>query len=62
MTHAVSNGRRYRYYMCETQDKRRLRIPAFEIENAVTKALAQFLSDPGSLTDGWTLSNMILRA
>jgi DNA invertase Pin-like site-specific DNA recombinase len=55
-THATREGRRYRYYVSgplittdQTDRSARLRIPAGEIEQAVTNRLRQWLVDPGSV-------------
>jgi site-specific DNA recombinase len=49
-THAVKSGKRYRYYVCQDREDRSLRIPAFEIEATVTRALSEFLLDMSRLT------------
>jgi len=55
-THATKQGRRYRYYVSRplitsgrTNRSAGLRIPAEEIEQAVTSRLRQWLVDPGSV-------------
>jgi hypothetical protein len=55
-THVTKKGRRYRYYVSrplitsdQTDGAARLRIPAGEIEQAVTSHLRQWLVDPGSV-------------
>jgi hypothetical protein len=51
-THATKEGRRYRYYVSRpliTDRSPGLRIPAGEIEHAVTSRLRQWLVDPGSV-------------
>jgi DNA invertase Pin-like site-specific DNA recombinase len=54
-THAVKNGRRYRYYVSRPlivdarADNPGLRIPAAEIEQIVTNRIRQLLSEPASL-------------
>src|SRR6266446_1017357 len=55
-THAVKNGRRYRYYISHplmTQARARspggLRVPAPEIEQLVASRICQFLSEPDSI-------------
>jgi len=55
-THATNKGTRYRYYVSRpliTDDKTErsaaLRIPAGEIEQAVTSRMRQWLVDPGSV-------------
>ena len=55
-THATKKGRRYRYYVSrplitndQTERSAGLRIPAGEIEQAVTSRLRQWLVDPGSV-------------
>jgi site-specific DNA recombinase len=55
-SHATKQGRRYRYYFSRpliTKDQRDkpigLRIPAGEIEQAVTSRMRQWLVDPGSV-------------
>ena len=50
-THAVKSGKRYRYYVCQDREDQSLRIPAFEIEATVTRALTEFLSDMSRLTE-----------
>ncbi len=44
-SHAVKAGRRYRYYVQQTENGRPLRIPAREIENVVTSILCAKLVD-----------------
>jgi site-specific DNA recombinase len=55
-THATKKGRRYRYYVSrplitndQSDGSAGLRIPAGEIEQAVTSRLRQWLVDPGSV-------------
>src|SRR5499433_2412307 len=55
-THATKEGRRYRYYVSrplitndQTDRAAGLRIPAEEIEQAVTSRVRQWLVDPGSV-------------
>jgi len=55
-THAIKKGRRYRYYVSrplitndQTDGSAGLRVPAGEIEQAVTSRLRQWLVDPGSI-------------
>src|SRR5215472_5875153 len=55
-THATKEGRRYRYYVYrplitngQTDRSAGLRIPAGEMEQAVTSRLRQWLVDPGSV-------------
>jgi site-specific DNA recombinase len=55
-THATKKGRRYRYYVSrplitddQTNGSTGLRIPAGEIEQAVTSRMRQWLMDPGSV-------------
>jgi len=55
-THATKKGRRYRYYVSrplitndQTDGSAGLRVPAEEIEQAVTSRLRQWLVDPGSI-------------
>jgi DNA invertase Pin-like site-specific DNA recombinase len=55
-THATKQGTRYRYYVSrplitdhQTDGSAGLRIPAGEIEQAVTSRLRQWLVDPGSV-------------
>jgi len=57
-THAVKNGRRYRYYISRslTTDTRKtspagIRIPAKEIEQLVSQRLMEFLANTGDLVD-----------
>src|SRR5262249_62078863 len=54
--HATKQGTRYRYYVSRplitdhrTDGSAGLRIPAWEIEQAVTSRLRQWLADPGSI-------------
>jgi site-specific DNA recombinase len=53
-THAIKNGRRYRYYVSRPlivegrSDVAGLRIPAAEIEQIVTNRIRQLLSEPAS--------------
>ena len=74
-THATKKGRRYRYYVSrplitndQTERSAGLRIPAGEIEQAVTSRLRQWLVDPGSvyqairLADPSTQRRLIARA
>jgi len=55
-THATKKGRRFRYYVSrplitnnQTDGSAGLRIPAGEIEQAITSRLRQWLLDPGSI-------------
>ncbi|MBV9375887.1 MAG: hypothetical protein JO320_12675, partial [Alphaproteobacteria bacterium] len=55
-THATKKGTRYRYYVSrplitndQTDGSAGLRVPAEEIEQAVTSRLRQWLVDPGSI-------------
>ena len=55
-THATKEGRRYRYYVSrplitddQTDGSAGLRIPAGEIEQALTSRMRQWLVDPGSV-------------
>ena len=55
-THATKKGTRYRYYVSrplitndQTDGSSGLRIPAGEIEQAVTRRMRQWLVDPGSV-------------
>jgi hypothetical protein len=54
-THAIKNGRRYRYYVSRPlivdarADNAGLRIPAAEIEQIVTNRIRQLLSEPASI-------------
>jgi hypothetical protein len=55
-THATKKGTRYRYYVSrplitndQTDGSAGLRIPAGEIEQAVTRRMRQWLVDPGSV-------------
>ena len=55
-THATKKGTRYRYYVSrplitddQTDGSANLRIPAGEIEQAVTSRMRQWLVDPGSV-------------
>ena len=57
-THAVKNGRRYRYYVSHpliTQARAGspggLRVPAPEIEQLVANRIRQFLSEPDSILE-----------
>ncbi len=56
-THAVKNGKRYRYYVSRPLiigargDAAGLRIPAAEIEQIVTNRIRRLLSEPASLFD-----------
>jgi len=63
-THATKKGRRYRYYVSRpliTDDQidgpAGLRIPAGEIEQAVTSRLRRWLVDPGSVYQATQLSD-----
>jgi hypothetical protein len=61
-THAVRNGKRYRYYVTQWEagsPTRPWRLPAYEIEALVTTELASFLTDQNRLCealDGWSQS------
>jgi hypothetical protein len=61
-THAVRNGKRYRYYVAQSQPGapiRPWRLPAHEVEALVTSELASFLTDQNRLCDalqGWSPS------
>jgi site-specific DNA recombinase len=54
-THAIKNGRRYRYYVSRPlivearADAAGMRIPAAEIEQIVTNRIRQLLSEPASV-------------
>ena len=55
-THATKKGTRYRYYVSrpliindQTDGSAGLRIPAGEIEQAVTRRMRRWLVDPGSV-------------
>jgi site-specific DNA recombinase len=54
-THAIKNGRRYRYYVSRPlivesrSDAAGLRIPAAEVEQIVTNRIRQLLSEPASV-------------
>jgi len=74
-THATKEGRRYRYYVSrplitddQTDGSAGLRIPAGEIEQALTSRMRQWLVDPGSvyqairLADPSTQRRLIARA
>jgi hypothetical protein len=74
-THATKNGTRYRYYVSQTlitndqtDGSAGLRIPAGQIEQAVTSRLRQWLVNPGSvyqatlLADPSTQRRLIARA
>jgi hypothetical protein len=63
-THAISKGRRYRYYVSrplitkdQTEPSPGLRIPAGEIEQLVTSRMGQWLVDPGSVYQATRLSD-----
>ena len=51
VSHAVSNGKRYRYYVTSGKGLTPIRIPAHEIEDAVKDALASFLHDSVALIE-----------
>jgi site-specific DNA recombinase len=58
-SHAVKNGKRYRYYVspatlrgCDTDTGEILRIPAQEIEELVEGKIYAFLNNPAELIDG----------
>ena len=53
-THTRNHGRRYRYYASIPRDgsnEPAVRMPAIELEHAVTKAIVQKLEDPSSLRE-----------
>jgi len=63
-THATKKGTRYRYYVSrtlitndQTDGSAGLRIPAGEIEQAVTSRLRQWLVDPGSVYQATRLAD-----
>jgi site-specific DNA recombinase len=63
-THATKNGTRYRYYVSQTlittdqsDGSAGLRIPAGQIEQAVTSRLRQWLVDPGSVYQATRLAD-----
>jgi DNA invertase Pin-like site-specific DNA recombinase len=63
-THATKKGRRYRYYVSrplitndQTDGSAGLRIPAGEIEQAVTSRMRQWLVDPGSVYQAMRLAD-----
>jgi len=63
-THARKKGTRYRYYVSrplitsdQTEQSAALRIPAGEIEQAVTSRLRQWLADPGSVNQAIRLAD-----
>jgi len=63
-THATKKGTRYRYYVSrplitndQTDESAGLRIPAGEIEQAVTSRLRQWLVDPGSVYQATRLAD-----
>jgi hypothetical protein len=61
-THAVKNGKRYRYYVSSQKDRASSpawRLPAYDIEELVTRELVAFLSDRERLCSclaEWSLS------
>jgi site-specific DNA recombinase len=63
-THATKQGKRYRYYVSrppitsdQTDGSAGLRIPAGEIEQAVTNRMRQWLVDPGSVYQATRLAD-----
>jgi hypothetical protein len=63
-THATKKGRRYRHYVSRplitndpTDGSAGLRIPAGEIEQAVTSRMRQWLVDPGSIYQATRLAD-----
>ena len=63
-THATTKGRRYRYYVSrmlitddQTDGSADLRIPAGEIEQAVTSRMQQWLIDPASVYQATRLAD-----
>src|SRR5690349_1103312 len=63
-THATKEGKRYRYYVSrplitsdQTDGSAGLRIPAGEIEQAVTSCMRQWLIDPGSVYQATRLAD-----
>ncbi len=66
-THAVRNGKRYRYYVTQSEPggpTRPWRLPAHEVEALVTRELASFLSDQNRLCEAlasWSPSPDVLR-
>jgi hypothetical protein len=63
-THAIKKGARYRYYVSrplittdQTDRSAGLRIPAVEIEQAVTSRMRQWLVDPGSVCQATRLAD-----
>jgi site-specific DNA recombinase len=63
-THATTEGRRYRYYVSrplitndQTERSAGLRIPAGEMEQAVTGRMRQWLVDPGSVYQATRLAD-----
>ena len=63
-THATKKGRRYRYYVSrtlitddQTEGSAALRIPAGEIEQAVTSRMRRWLVDPGSVYQATRLAD-----
>src|SRR5262249_15097333 len=63
-THATKKGTRYRYYVSrplstddQTDGSAALRIPAGEIEQAVTSRMRQWLLDPGSVYQATPLAD-----
>jgi hypothetical protein len=63
-THATKEGKRYRYYISrplitsdQTDGSAGLRIPAGEIEQAVTSRMRQWLIDPGSVYQALRLAD-----
>jgi site-specific DNA recombinase len=62
-SHAVKQGKRYRYYVSQSIIQRRpgphgtpSRIPAHEIEDLVTRRLRAFIASPKALTDALALA------
>jgi len=53
-SHAVKNGRRYRYYVCsrpQRVESKPLRLPAHDIEAAVLGELKRFLTDEQAIAE-----------
>ncbi|HLO79246.1 MAG TPA: recombinase family protein [Magnetospirillum sp.] len=57
-SHAVKNGRRYRYYISQSlvtgggDGQRRWRLPAHALESMLAEAVRHFVADPGAVSDG----------
>jgi hypothetical protein len=50
-SHAAKGGRRYRYYVSQSENSKSLRFPASEIEHVVVSEIRQLLESPQRLLD-----------